>query len=115
MDVGKHLVRQAFETRWATQAKNFQCFEFQRFPKNGFTSTPLVDFFAALFPMNKTKKSIAKRFKVTGTGKVIFRKAGKRHMLRNKNTKQKRRMCQDQVMASDKMARNIKHAMSPGL
>jgi len=65
--------------------------------------------------MNKTKKSIAKRFKVTGSGKIVFRKAGKRHMLRNKNTKQLRRMGQDQVLASKKMTANIKQAISPGL
>ncbi len=65
--------------------------------------------------MQKTKKSIAKRFKVTGSGKLVFRKAGKRHMLRNKNTKQLRRMGQDQVLASAKMTRSLKQAMSPGL
>ena len=65
--------------------------------------------------MNKTKKSIAKRFKVTGSGKVVFRKAGKRHMMRNKNTKQLRRMGQDEVLASKKMTSNIKHAISTGL
>ncbi len=65
--------------------------------------------------MQKTKKSIAKRFKVTGSGKLVFRKAGKRHMLRSKNTKQLRRMGQDQVLASAKMTRSLKQAMSPGL
>jgi len=47
--------------------------------------------------MIKTRKSIAKKFKVTGTGKVIRRSPGKRHFLRNKTVKQKRRMSQDQV------------------
>jgi large subunit ribosomal protein L35 len=46
--------------------------------------------------MIKTRKSIAKKFKVTGTGKVLRRTAGKRHFLRNKSVKQKRRMGQDQ-------------------
>jgi len=32
----------------------------------------------------KTKKSVTKRFKVTGTGKVLFRGAGKRHLLQGK-------------------------------
>ena len=41
--------------------------------------------------MIKTRKSIAKKFKVTGTGKVLRRTAGKRHFLRNKTVKQKRR------------------------
>jgi|TARA_B110000438_G_C15229877_1_gene400926 large subunit ribosomal protein L35 len=65
--------------------------------------------------MQKTKKSIAKRFKVTGTGKVVRRKPGKRHMLRNKNKKQLRRMGQSQLLDCKKMARSIKQAMSPGL
>lgn len=46
--------------------------------------------------MIKTRKSIAKKFKVTGSGKVMRRTAGKRHFLRNKSVKQKRRMSQDQ-------------------
>lgn len=49
--------------------------------------------------MIKTRKSIAKKFKVTGTGKVIHRSPGKRHFLRNKATKQKRRMSKDNVTA----------------
>lgn len=49
------------------------------------------------FPMIKTRKSIAKKFKVTGSGKVVRRSPGKRHFLRNKTTKQKRRLGQDKV------------------
>ena len=77
--------------------------------------TRLVAIFSSAISMQKTKKSIAKRFKVTGSGKLVFRKAGKRHMMRNKNTKQLRRMGQDQVLASPKMTRSLKQAMSPGL
>ena len=47
--------------------------------------------------MIKTRKSIAKKFKVTGSGKVVRRSPGKRHFLRNKTVKQKRRMSQDKV------------------
>jgi len=47
--------------------------------------------------MIKTRKSIAKKFKVTGTGKVLRRSPGKRHFLRNKSVKQKRHMGQDKV------------------
>jgi len=43
----------------------------------------------------KTRKAIAKRFKVTGTGKVRRWKANHRHLLRNKTQKQKRAMRQD--------------------
>lgn len=40
----------------------------------------------------KTRKSVSKRFKVTGTGKVLRRKQGKRHLLQNKNRKRKRNL-----------------------
>lgn len=40
----------------------------------------------------RTKKSVAKRFKVTGTGKVIKMSAGKRHLLSTKNAKRRRRL-----------------------
>jgi large subunit ribosomal protein L35 len=35
---------------------------------------------------------VSKRFKITGTGKVTFRGAGKRHLLQGKNAKRRRRM-----------------------
>jgi len=38
----------------------------------------------------KTKKSVAKRFKITGTGKVLRARAGKRHLLAGKNPKRRR-------------------------
>ena len=38
----------------------------------------------------KTRKAVAKRFKVTGSGKLLRRKPGKRHLLQNKNRKRKR-------------------------
>ena len=38
----------------------------------------------------KTKKSVAKRFKITGTGKVMCRGAGKRHLLQGKSPKRRR-------------------------
>lgn len=37
----------------------------------------------------KTRKAVAKRFKVTGTGKVMRRRQGKRHLLENKSRKRK--------------------------
>lgn len=38
----------------------------------------------------KTRKAVVKRFKVTGTGKVLRRKQGKRHILQKKSSKRKR-------------------------
>jgi len=40
----------------------------------------------------KTRKSVAKRFKVTGTGKLLRRKQGKRHLAESKTRKRKRRL-----------------------
>ncbi len=40
----------------------------------------------------KTRKSVAKRFKITGTGKVMRRHAGKRHLLAGKNAKRRKRL-----------------------
>jgi large subunit ribosomal protein L35 len=38
----------------------------------------------------KTKKSAAKRFKITAKGKVLRPSAGKRHLLQTKNPKRRR-------------------------
>lgn len=38
--------------------------------------------------MQKTKKSIAKRFKMSATGKVIRRTPGRRHLLSSKTSRQ---------------------------
>lgn len=46
----------------------------------------------------KTKKAAAKRFKVTGTGKLVRNKAYKRHILTKKTTKRKRGLRKDIVV-----------------
>lgn len=38
----------------------------------------------------KTKKSAAKRFKITATGKVLRPRAGRRHLLQGKSAKRRR-------------------------
>ena len=43
-------------------------------------------------PKIKTKKSAAKRYHVTGTGKVRYKKQGLRHILTKKTAKRKRRL-----------------------
>ena len=43
-------------------------------------------------PKIKTNRSAAKRFKVTGTGKLKRNKAYKRHILTKKTTKNKRNL-----------------------
>jgi large subunit ribosomal protein L35 len=43
-------------------------------------------------PKQKTNKGAKKRFKVTATGKVLFRPAGKRHIMSGKKSKRRRQM-----------------------
>lgn len=49
-------------------------------------------------PRMKTNRSAAKRFKVTGNGKLIRNKAYKRHILTKKSTKRKRNLRQPAVV-----------------
>lgn len=41
---------------------------------------------------SKTRKAVAKRFKITARGKVLRAHASRRHLLSTKNAKQKRRL-----------------------
>ncbi len=49
-------------------------------------------------PKMKTSRAAAKRFKKTGTGKLVRNKAYKRHILTKKSTKRKRGLRQDIVV-----------------
>ncbi|MEV8254924.1 50S ribosomal protein L35 [Rhodoglobus sp. NPDC076762] len=51
-------------------------------------------------PKQKTHSGTKKRFKVTGSGKVMKQQAGMRHNLEVKSGKRKRALNQDQVLAS---------------
>ncbi|MBB5352317.1 large subunit ribosomal protein L35 [Haloferula luteola] len=55
----------------------------------------------------KTRKAVAKRFKVTGSGKVLRRKQGKRHLLQCKNRKRKRHLGKV-TLVSDADIKNVK-------
>lgn len=50
-------------------------------------------------PKMKTRKAVAKRYRVTGTGKVMFKKQGLRHILTKKTTKRKRNLRAAGVLA----------------
>ena len=54
-------------------------------------------------PKVKTNSSAKKRFKVTGSGKITFQKAFKRHILTKKSTKRKRKMRMDGVVSDANM------------
>ncbi len=49
----------------------------------------------------KTRKAVSKRFKITGSGKVLRRKQGKRHLLACKNRKRKRNLGKVAVVAKE--------------
>ncbi len=54
----------------------------------------------------KTRKSVAKRFKRTATGKILHKKPGRRHLAASKTRKQKRRLRQN-VQAGGKYAKAL--------
>ena len=58
-------------------------------------------------PKMKTKRAAAKRFKVTGTGKLKRNKAYKRHILTKKTTKNKRNL-RKAVMTDESNVKNRK-------
>lgn len=49
--------------------------------------------------MQKTKKSVAKRFKLSAKGKLMHRSPGTRHIANTKNRKQKRRLGQAKALS----------------
>ena len=49
-------------------------------------------------PKLKTRKAAAKRFRATGTGKIVRRKAFKSHLLEHKSSDKKRGMRQSTVV-----------------
>jgi large subunit ribosomal protein L35 len=50
-------------------------------------------------PKNKTHSGASKRFKITGSGKVMRERAGKRHLLEHKSSKLTRRLTGTTEMA----------------
>ncbi len=57
--------------------------------------------------LTKTRKSVARRFKITANGKVMRNHAGKRHLLRKKDARHRRRLGSEvQIDPSD--AKRIK-------
>jgi large subunit ribosomal protein L35 len=53
----------------------------------------------------KTKKAVAKRFKVTATGKVLRTQASRRHMLASKSAKRKRQLAKAALVDETDVAR----------
>ena len=51
-------------------------------------------------PKMKTKKSAAKRFKKTGSGKIVHHRSGHRHLATRKSSKRKRHLRKDTNISS---------------
>ena len=64
-------------------------------------------------PKMKTNKSVAKRFKLTGSGKVKRRQANKSHILTKKSQKRKRHLRDAQIAAPGDSAR-VKRMLPAG-
>lgn len=50
-------------------------------------------------PKMKTRKSYAKRFSYTGTGKLKYKKQGLRHILTKKSSKRKRQLRKSGILS----------------
>ncbi|MCZ4118309.1 MULTISPECIES: 50S ribosomal protein L35 [unclassified Streptomyces] len=50
-------------------------------------------------PKNKTHSGASKRFKVTGSGKIMRERAGRRHLLEHKPSSKTRRLAGTVVLA----------------
>lgn len=58
----------------------------------------------------KSHSGASKRFKITGSGKVMSRKAGRRHILTSKARDRKRRL-KDRTVVSSGMAKSVKRLL----
>jgi large subunit ribosomal protein L35 len=56
-------------------------------------------------PKMKTHRGAAKRFKTTGSGKLMRQKSGLNHILEKKSPKRKRHLAKDVVLAPGDSAR----------
>jgi large subunit ribosomal protein L35 len=54
---------------------------------------------------SKTKKAVAKRFKITGTGKVLRSQSSRRHLMSSKNAKRKRQLAKSARVDDTDIAR----------
>ena len=94
-------------TSWLFTTKTVQI-KFSRFYSlQGFTRNVFL-FVQQHFLMRKTRKSIAKRFKKTGTGKLLRRTPGYRHFLRSKSVKRRRRAGNSKLVAPGQHANLIR-------
>lgn len=58
-------------------------------------------------PKNKTHSGAKKRFRITGSGRIMRQQANRRHLFEHKPTKRTRRLASDQPVAKADV-KNIK-------
>jgi large subunit ribosomal protein L35 len=61
-------------------------------------------------PKMKTRRAAKKRFRVTGTGKVLFQRAGLRHNLEKVSGKQQRHRAKEAELAPE-VAQSVKRML----
>ena len=59
-------------------------------------------------PKVKTKRAAAKRFSVTGTGRVNYGRSFGAHILTTKSRKRKRRLRKNNVLSNNRETNNVK-------
>ncbi|MDD5668423.1 MAG: 50S ribosomal protein L35 [Candidatus Omnitrophica bacterium] len=62
----------------------------------------------------KTKKGVAKRFKITKKGRVKYKANGKGHLLTNKDSKRIRKLRKPHYIANQKMEKYVKRMLPYG-
>ena len=62
----------------------------------------------------KTKKGVAKRFKLTKSGKITFFSGGKRHLSTSKKTKHNRRLRKGKTLQDKKKIKYLKRMLPNG-
>jgi len=65
-------------------------------------------------PKLKTKKGVAKRFKLTKKGKIKYTPCGRGHLLTNKETERLRRLRKKGIMGSRKNKKYLKRMLPYG-
>ncbi len=60
-----------------------------------------------IMPKLKTRKAAAKRFRATGSGKIVRRKAFKNHLLEHKTSNKKRKLSK-MVLVDERDAENVR-------
>ncbi len=65
-------------------------------------------------PKLKTKKGVAKRFRLTKRGKIKYRAGGKGHLLTNKKTARVRKLRKAKVLDDKKKEKYLKRMLPYG-